>query len=109
MALDWSCSQVKMASTEGMVPITRAFLASYYDTYQFPPLSNDIARLSAEIRSFTADLLPHSLAAQGHRNFKTLLKILHIFAKVINFFQFFACNLKNSISCIVNESNGFNF
>ncbi|KAM1563738.1 hypothetical protein EV2_039290 [Malus domestica] len=54
-----------MASTEGMVPITRAFLASYYDTYQFPLLSNDIARLSAEIRSFTADLLRHSLAAQG--------------------------------------------
>ncbi|CAN6724395.1 unnamed protein product [Malus baccata var. baccata] len=54
-----------MASTEGIVPITRAFLASYYDTYQFPPLSNDVARLSAEIRSFTADLLRHSPAAQG--------------------------------------------
>ncbi|KAM2664248.1 hypothetical protein EV1_010695 [Malus domestica] len=54
-----------MASTEGIVPITRAFLASHYDTYQFLPLSNDIARLSAEIRSFTADLLRHSPAAQG--------------------------------------------
>ncbi|KAM1257793.1 hypothetical protein TB2_036901 [Malus domestica] len=54
-----------MASTEGIVPITRAFLASYYDTYQFSPLSNDIARLSAEIRSFTADFLCHSPAAQG--------------------------------------------
>ncbi|BFG36670.1 hypothetical protein CerSpe_229440 [Prunus speciosa] len=54
-----------MASTEGIVPITRAFLASYYDTYQFSPLSNDVARLSSEIRSFTADLLNSSTAAEG--------------------------------------------
>ncbi|CAB4285023.1 unnamed protein product [Prunus armeniaca] len=54
-----------MASTEGIVPITRAFLASYYDTYQFSPLSNDVARLSSEIRSFTANLLNSSPAAEG--------------------------------------------
>ncbi|BBH06402.1 hypothetical protein Prudu_018049 [Prunus dulcis] len=57
-----------MASTEGIVPITRAFLASYYDTYQFSPLSNDVARLSSEIRSFTADLLNSSPAAEVDEN-----------------------------------------
>lgn len=60
-----------MASTEGLVPITRAFLSSYYDTYKFPPLSDDIARLSSEIRSLTADLLSNSPATPGTLNFKT--------------------------------------
>ncbi|CAK7343422.1 unnamed protein product [Dovyalis caffra] len=46
-----------MTSTEGLVPITRKFLASYYDTYPFAPLSDDVSRLSSEIRSITSDLL----------------------------------------------------
>jgi hypothetical protein len=41
---------------EGMVPITRAFLASYYDKYPFAPLSDDVRRLTAEIRSMATDL-----------------------------------------------------
>ncbi|XP_052175532.1 uncharacterized protein LOC127790236 isoform X2 [Diospyros lotus] len=45
-----------MASTEGLVPITRAFLASYYDKYHFPPLSDDVTRLSTQIRLMTNDL-----------------------------------------------------
>ncbi|KFK24699.1 hypothetical protein AALP_AA8G013300 [Arabis alpina] len=40
-----------MASTEGLVPITRAYLSSYYDKYPFPPLSGDVSRLSCDISS----------------------------------------------------------
>ncbi|KAK7350344.1 hypothetical protein VNO77_08866 [Canavalia gladiata] len=46
-----------MASTEGLVPITRAFLASYYDKHPFTPLSADVSRLSSEIRLLVNDLL----------------------------------------------------
>ncbi|CAK8559947.1 unnamed protein product [Lathyrus sativus] len=46
-----------MASTEGLVPITRAFLASYYDQHPFTPLSPDVSRLSSELRSMATDLL----------------------------------------------------
>ncbi|XP_023517641.1 uncharacterized protein LOC111781338 isoform X2 [Cucurbita pepo subsp. pepo] len=38
-----------MASMEGLVPITRHFLASYYEKYPFTPLSDDISRLSTEM------------------------------------------------------------
>ncbi|MED6130934.1 hypothetical protein PIB30_005222 [Stylosanthes scabra] len=54
-----------MASTEGLVPITRAHLASYYDKYPFPPLSDDVSRLSSEIRSFANDLLDQDPPNQG--------------------------------------------
>ncbi|XP_031486147.1 uncharacterized protein LOC116254739 [Nymphaea colorata] len=39
-----------MASTEGLVPITRSFLARYYDKYECVPLHDDVQRLSAELR-----------------------------------------------------------
>ncbi|XP_047341558.1 uncharacterized protein LOC124945210 [Impatiens glandulifera] len=45
-----------MASTEGLVPITRVFLASYYDKYPFSPLSDNVSRLTAQIRSISDDL-----------------------------------------------------
>ncbi|XP_022733273.1 uncharacterized protein LOC111287199 [Durio zibethinus] len=54
-----------MASTEGLVPITRTFLASYYDKYPFDPLSDDVSRLSSQIRSFAQDLLPGFPPTQG--------------------------------------------
>ncbi|XP_057743385.1 uncharacterized protein LOC130961475 [Arachis stenosperma] len=54
-----------MASTEGLVPITRAYLASYYDKYPFPPLSDDVSRLSSEIRSISNDLLHQHPPNQG--------------------------------------------
>ncbi|WRX21588.1 hypothetical protein QQP08_014076 [Theobroma cacao] len=54
-----------MASTEGLVPITRTFLASYYDKYPFDPLSDDVSRLSFEIRSFAQDLLQGLPPTQG--------------------------------------------
>lgn len=46
-----------MAAIEGLVPITRKFLASYYDNYPFSPLSDDVSRLSSEIRTIAFDLL----------------------------------------------------
>ncbi|WCJ27910.1 hypothetical protein M5689_009629 [Euphorbia peplus] len=49
-----------MASTQGVVPITKEFLASYYDKHPFAPLSNDVVRLSSEIRSLASDLLAAS-------------------------------------------------
>ncbi|GMH10076.1 hypothetical protein Nepgr_011917 [Nepenthes gracilis] len=58
-----------MASTEGLVPITRAFLSSYYDKYPFvPPLSDDLIRLSADIRSMIADLQRDSVLIEGERD-----------------------------------------
>lgn len=39
-----------MASTEGLVPITRTYLAKFYDKYSFAPLSEDVNRLSNELR-----------------------------------------------------------
>ncbi|KAL5132733.1 hypothetical protein HKD37_03G006187 [Glycine soja] len=46
-----------MASTEGLVPITRAFLASYYDKHPFTPLSAHVSTLSSQIRSMANDFL----------------------------------------------------
>lgn len=54
-----------MASTEGLVPITRAFLASYYDKHPFTPLSHDVSRLTTELRSMASDLLAQHPPTQG--------------------------------------------
>ncbi|KAJ0235007.1 hypothetical protein HA466_0266450 [Hirschfeldia incana] len=54
-----------MASTEGLVPITRAFLASYYDKYPFPPLSDDFTRLYSDIGSLIKLLALQSPPSQG--------------------------------------------
>ncbi|KAF4376881.1 hypothetical protein G4B88_018421 [Cannabis sativa] len=54
-----------MASTEGLVPITRTFLSSYYDKYPFAPLSDDVSRLSSQIRSMANDLLRDLPPSQG--------------------------------------------
>ncbi|KAI8559599.1 hypothetical protein RHMOL_Rhmol04G0186300 [Rhododendron molle] len=54
-----------MASMEGLVPITRAFLASYYDKYPFAPLSGDVNRLTTEIRSMATDLCKDVSLTEG--------------------------------------------
>lgn len=54
-----------MASTEGLVPITRNFLSSYYDKYPFSPLSDEVSLLSSQIRSLANDLLQDSPPSQG--------------------------------------------
>ncbi|XP_021837576.1 uncharacterized protein [Spinacia oleracea] len=54
-----------MASTEGLVPITRAYLSSYYDNYPFEPLSDDVATLTTDMRSFITDLQTHTPLTQG--------------------------------------------
>ncbi|GLT40946.1 hypothetical protein SLA2020_150420 [Shorea laevis] len=54
-----------MASTDGLVPITRSFLASYYDKYQFQPLPDDVSRLSSQICGFAQDLLQDSPPKNG--------------------------------------------
>ncbi|XP_020521754.1 uncharacterized protein LOC18432474 isoform X1 [Amborella trichopoda] len=45
-----------MASTAGLVPITRAILSRYYDNHHFNPLSEDVPRLSDELREFSKAL-----------------------------------------------------
>ncbi|PIN01039.1 hypothetical protein CDL12_26455 [Handroanthus impetiginosus] len=54
-----------MVSTEGLVPITREFLASYYDKYPCAPLSTDVSRLSDQIYAMATDLLKDSPPTQG--------------------------------------------
>ncbi|KAK2981887.1 hypothetical protein RJ640_010404 [Escallonia rubra] len=56
-----------MASTEGLVPITRTYLASYYDKYPFPPISDDVSRLTAELSSMSADFRMNSALPEGER------------------------------------------
>lgn len=55
-----------MASTEGLVPITRAFLASYYDNYHFPPLSDDVSRLSDQLHSFSHEFYANTPLSEGN-------------------------------------------
>ncbi|KAL9227923.1 hypothetical protein vseg_003558 [Gypsophila vaccaria] len=40
-----------MTSTEGLVPITRAYLSAYYDKYPFTPLSDDVAAFSSQLHA----------------------------------------------------------
>lgn len=42
-----------MTSTEGLVPITRAYLASYYDKYPLSSLPHDVFRRTGQIRSIS--------------------------------------------------------
>ncbi|KAI3525796.1 hypothetical protein L1887_04890 [Cichorium endivia] len=50
-----------MASKGGLLPITRAFLSSYYDKHPFSPISDDVSRLSQELHSFSNHLRNTSL------------------------------------------------
>ncbi|PUZ66854.1 hypothetical protein GQ55_3G376600 [Panicum hallii var. hallii] len=45
-----------MATTEGLVPITRAYLARYYDKYPLAPLPDAATDLAARLRTLSADL-----------------------------------------------------
>ncbi|XP_010036049.2 uncharacterized protein LOC104425150 [Eucalyptus grandis] len=56
-----------MSSMDGLVPITRSFLAAYYDKYSFPPLSEDVAALSSRIRSLSNDLLGDVPPTEGEK------------------------------------------
>lgn len=56
------------ASTNGLVPITRAFLSSYYDKYPFPPISDDVTRLSDHLYNLSIDInKTSSSSSQGER------------------------------------------
>ncbi|KAK9068965.1 hypothetical protein SSX86_013081 [Deinandra increscens subsp. villosa] len=45
-----------MGSKAGLVPITRTFLSSYYNQHPFPPISDDVSRLSQQLRSLSIHL-----------------------------------------------------
>ncbi|URD93194.1 hypothetical protein MUK42_00884 [Musa troglodytarum] len=53
------------SSAEGLVPITRVFLARYYDTCPLPPLSEDVSRLTAELRELSDGLARESPLTSG--------------------------------------------
>ncbi|KAG0453372.1 hypothetical protein HPP92_024676 [Vanilla planifolia] len=55
------------SSTEGLVPITRDFLAKYYDKYPVPAISEDVARLTSELRSLSDELLKDSPLTFGEQ------------------------------------------
>lgn len=60
-------------STEGLVPITRSFLARYYDKYPLDPLPADVARLTDELRGLSRDLAKESPLTSGELIFTLLL------------------------------------
>ncbi|XP_028123195.1 uncharacterized protein LOC114320264 [Camellia sinensis] len=58
--------QTERTIQTSLVPITGAFLASYYDKYPFTPLS-DVSRLTIEIRSVASDLCKDFSAIEDWR------------------------------------------
>jgi len=56
-----------MATTEGLVPITRAYLARYYDKYPLAPLPDAATDLAARLRALSADLAAVTPIASGER------------------------------------------
>ena len=54
-----------MATTEGLVPITRAYLARYYDKYPLAPLPNAATDIAARLRTLSADLAAVAPIAPG--------------------------------------------
>lgn len=76
---------LKMASTEGLVPITRAFLASYYDKYPFPPLSDDVSGLYSDMASLIQLLALQSPPSQGSIISLILLCVCVFFVFFLNF------------------------
>ncbi|KAL7599446.1 hypothetical protein Lser_V15G25911 [Lactuca serriola] len=50
-----------MPSKGGILPITRAFLSSYYDKHQFPSISDDVSRLSQQLHTCSDHLRKISL------------------------------------------------
>ncbi|GAB2235425.1 hypothetical protein Droror1_Dr00025850 [Drosera rotundifolia] len=55
-----------MASVEGIVPITRAFLAQYYEMYPFE-LAPDVHSVTADVRSVINELMSSSSLTEGQR------------------------------------------
>ena len=77
-----------MASTEGLVPITRSFLASFYDKYPFQPLSDDASHLSSQIRSIVSDFYNDSPLTQGLNHLcPSFVLSFHLLCIYFNFCQ----------------------
>jgi hypothetical protein len=77
-----SDNPIPMASTEGLVPITRAFLSSYYDKHPFTPLSPDVSLLSSQLRTMATDLLTHHPPTHG------FFLLISFFFKIFFFINF---------------------
>ncbi|KAL9236076.1 hypothetical protein vseg_010783 [Gypsophila vaccaria] len=57
-----------MASIEGLVPITRAYLSSYYDKYPLSPLSDDVSAFSSQLLQFIPDFSSFSPLSQDEKS-----------------------------------------
>jgi hypothetical protein len=67
---------VAMASTAGLVPITRAFLSKFYDKYPFQPLTSDVSLLTNACKEQALSILaanPDDTGNQLHLCHTTLL------------------------------------
>lgn len=53
------------ASTVGMVPITRSFLAKYYDKYPYSPINGDLAGVEESLKKETERIDAERLKSQG--------------------------------------------
>lgn len=85
---------MKMGSKTGLVPITRAFLSSYYDKHHFPSISEDVTRLTQQLyemsnnlRNTTSLPLPQGLV---YRSFFYSY-----------FYRFLSCNCRVLISYLL--------
>lgn len=54
-------------TTEGLVPITRDYLARYYDKYPLPPIPDGVTALVACLRALSAELAAASPFSPGER------------------------------------------
>ncbi len=58
---------VAMASTAGLVPITRAFLSKFYDKYPFQPLTSDVSLLTNACKEQALRILAANPDDTGNR------------------------------------------
>lgn len=63
----------EMTSSAGLVPITKSFLSRYYDMYPFPPLSDDVSRLTDQLRELAARLQKEQPLDSGKISLSTWL------------------------------------
>ena len=61
-------------STAGLVPITRAFLAKFYESYPFDPLADDVAKLYDRLVSQSEPLNAQYKTAKG-RSYEGFVEI----------------------------------
>lgn len=65
-----------MGSTEGLVPITRAFLAKFYDSYPFDPIVPELTELDSRLQVLTDQFNTERQKTEGKND--DFLETLHL-------------------------------